>query len=118
MSPNVDPLDAQDYADNVREEKGRHVFFSVSETRNTGELESPRSATSLRDAFAAGMRGRRERRPSQTIGVSGALRPFPFAFEIPRAETSGQELPPTFSSVAAGAVGPRARAGVAFRRTI
>ena len=113
-SPNVDPSASQDYADNLREEKGRHVFFTVSETRMTGELDSPRSATSLRDAFTASVRGRRERRPSQT-GVRGALRPFPFAFEIPRPEhagLSGQELPPTFSSVTAGECGPRGRTGV------
>ena len=85
------------------------VFFTVMETRPTGELDSPRSTTSLRDAFT--VRGRRERRPSQT-GVRGALRPFPFAFEIPRSEQSGQELPPTFSSVATGECGPRGRAGV------
>ena len=80
----------------------------------TGELDSPRSATSLRDAFTASVRGRRERRPSQTA-VRGALRPFPFAFEIPRPEhagLSGQELPPTFSSVTAGECGPRGRTGV------
>ena len=57
------------------------------------------------------MRGRRERRPSQT-SIRGALRPYPFVFEIPRPEQSGQELPPTFSSVASGEWGPRARPGV------
>ena len=114
-SPNVDPSDGwQDYADNLREEKGRHVFFNVSVTRSTGEMDSPRSAssvTSLRDAFTASVRGRRERRPSAP-GVRGALRPFAFSFEIPRPEQSGQELPPTFTSVVAGECGSRGRMGV------
>ncbi|KAL7277235.1 hypothetical protein ACG7TL_009087 [Trametes sanguinea] len=97
MSPNVGQSDG--YVELARPERHRHVFFSSSETRPTGELDSPRSTTSLRDAFAASVRYRRERRPSQT-SLKGALRPFPFSFVIPRSEQSGQELPPTFSSVA------------------
>ncbi|EJF59724.1 hypothetical protein DICSQDRAFT_88794 [Dichomitus squalens LYAD-421 SS1] len=111
-SPNMfqEKHDDYDFA-HVEKEKTRHVFFTTSDSRPTGELDSPRSTTSLRDAFTAGMRGRRERRPSQT-SIRGALRPFPFVFEIPRPEQSGQELPPTFSSVATGEWGPRARPGV------
>ncbi|KAI0355973.1 hypothetical protein OH77DRAFT_1538177 [Trametes cingulata] len=106
MSPNAGAT--EDYADLARPDRHRHVFLSCSETRPTGELDSPRSTTSLRDAFAASVRYRRERRPSQT-SLKGALRPFPFSFEIPRSEHSGQELPPTFSSVAVGECGPRGR---------
>ncbi|KAJ8468336.1 hypothetical protein ONZ51_g9708 [Trametes cubensis] len=106
MSPNAGV--SGDYTDLARPERHRHVFFTCSETRPTGELDSPRSTTSLRDAFAASVRYRRERRPSQS-SLKGALRPFPFSFVIPRSEQSGQELPPTFSSVAVGECGPRAR---------
>ena len=106
MSPNAGA--SGDYTDLARPERHRHVFFTCSETRPTGELDSPRSTTSLREAFAASVRYRRERRPSQS-SLKGALRPFPFSFVIPRSEQSGQELPPTFSSVAVGECGPRAR---------
>ncbi|KAI8972901.1 hypothetical protein BD414DRAFT_499802 [Trametes punicea] len=106
MSPNVGQ--SEGYVDLARPERHRHVFFMCSETRPTGELDSPRSTTSLRDAFAASVRSRRERRPSQT-SLKGALRPFPFSFVIPRSEPSGQELPPTFSTVAVGECGPRGR---------
>ncbi|CDO74586.1 hypothetical protein BN946_scf184583.g13 [Trametes cinnabarina] len=109
MSPNLGQ--SEGYVELARPERHRHVFFSCSETRPTGELDSPRSTTSLRDAFAASVRYRRERRPSQT-SLKGALRPFPFSFVIPRSEQSGQELPPTFSSVAVGECGPRGRPGV------
>ncbi|KAI0642776.1 hypothetical protein C8Q79DRAFT_234184 [Trametes meyenii] len=109
MSPNV--TQSESSVEMARPERHRHVFFCSSETRNTGELDSPRSTTSLRDAFAASVRYRRERRPSQT-SLKGALRPFPFSFQIPRSVQSGQELPPTFSSVVAGECGPRGRACV------
>ncbi|KAI0697508.1 hypothetical protein C8T65DRAFT_582572 [Cerioporus squamosus] len=110
LSPNVGKSELDDYVESPRVDKNRHVFFTSVDTRPTGELESPRSTTSLRDAFfAASVRGRgRERRPSQT-GIRGALRPFAFAFDIPRSEQSGQELPPTFSSVTTGECGPRSR---------
>ncbi|EIW55037.1 uncharacterized protein TRAVEDRAFT_153349 [Trametes versicolor FP-101664 SS1] len=108
MSPNAGQSDSESYVALSRPERHRHVFFSASETRPTGDLDSPRSSTSLRDAFAASVRYRRERRPSQT-SIKGALRPFPFSFAIPRPEQSGQELPPTFSSVAVGECGPRGR---------
>ncbi|KAI0631232.1 hypothetical protein C8Q77DRAFT_195003 [Trametes polyzona] len=111
MSPNVGQSESEGYVELSRPERHRHVFFSSSETRPTGEMDSPRSTTSLRDAFAASVRYRRERRPSQT-SLKGALRPFPFSFVIPRPEQSGQELPPTFSSVAVGECGPRGRACV------
>ncbi len=108
MSPNAGQSDSESYVALSRPERHRHVFFSSSETRPTGDLGSPRSSTSLRDAFAASVRYRRERRPSQT-SLKGALRPFPFSFAIPRPEQSGQELPPTFSSIATGECGPRGR---------
>ncbi|KAI1794484.1 hypothetical protein LXA43DRAFT_143333 [Ganoderma leucocontextum] len=109
-SPNMCYSDPDAYVESSRVEKNRHLFFMTSESRTTGEFDSPRSTSSLRDAFAASVRTR-QRRPSQDR-IRGALRPFPFAFEIPRPEQSGQELPPTFSSVATGECGPRARAGV------
>ncbi|KAI0763438.1 hypothetical protein BD413DRAFT_208395 [Trametes elegans] len=109
MSPNAGQ--SESYVELARPERHRHVFFSSSETRPTGELDSPRSTNSLRDAFAASVRYRRERRPSQT-SIKGAFRPFPYSFVIPRSEHSGQELPPTFSSVAVGESGPRGRASV------
>lgn len=102
--------DLDDYSESSRIDKNRHVFFMTSDSRTTGEFDSPRSTTSLRDAFAASVRTR-QRRPSQDR-MRGALRPFQFAFDIPRPEQSGQELPPTFSSVATGECGPRARAGI------
>ncbi|KAH9941719.1 uncharacterized protein BXZ73DRAFT_74910 [Epithele typhae] len=108
-SPNIGNQELDDYA-TPRKEKNRHVFFTASESRPTGELDSPRSTTSLRDAFTASVRSR-QRRPSQSA-LRGALRPFPFSFEIPRPEQSGQELPPTFSSVASSEMGPRGRTGV------
>ncbi|KAH9852260.1 hypothetical protein C2E23DRAFT_826562 [Lenzites betulinus] len=111
MSPNPSLSDAESYAALSRPERHRHLFFSTSETRPTGELDSPRSASSLREAFAASVRYRRERRPSQT-SIKGALRPFPYSFTLPRSEQSGQELPPTFSSVVTGECGPRGRACV------
>ncbi|PIL23310.1 hypothetical protein GSI_14621 [Ganoderma sinense ZZ0214-1] len=109
-SPNMTQRDFDDYTESSRIDKNRHVFFMTSDSRTTGEFESPRSTTSLRDAFSASVRTR-QRRPSQDR-MRGALRPFQFAFDIPRPEQSGQELPPTFSSVATGECGPRARAGV------
>ena len=110
LSPNVGHSELDDYVESPRADKNRHIFFTSVDTRPTGELDSPRSTTSLRDAFfAASVRGRvRERRPSQTT-IRGALRPYAYSFDIPRAEQSGQELPPTFSSVTTGECGPRAR---------
>ncbi len=112
-SPNVGHTGLDDYIENSRSAKNRHVFFTSVDSRPTGDFDTPRSATSLRDAFTASVRvGRRvERRPSQP-NISGALRPFQFFFEIPRSELSGQELPPSFSSIAEGQVGARARLGV------
>lgn len=112
MSPNTGS-DLHEYVENSRSAKNRHVFFTSVDYRPTGELDSPRSTTSLREAFTASVRvGRRpERRPSQT-NIRGALRPYPFVFEIPRAEQTGQELPPSFSTVATGECGPRGRAAV------
>ncbi|KAI0754332.1 hypothetical protein C8Q80DRAFT_1216421 [Daedaleopsis nitida] len=110
-SPNIGQYDLDEYVENSRSAKNRHIFFTAAETRPTGDLDSPRSTTSLREAFTSVRVGRRsDRRPSQT-NIQGALRPFPFAFEIPRSEV-GQELPPTFSTVATGEVGPRARTAV------
>ncbi|KAI0760363.1 hypothetical protein C8Q74DRAFT_222201 [Fomes fomentarius] len=112
-SPNVDRTGLDDYIENSHSAKNRHVFFTSVDSRPTGDFDTPRSATSLRDAFTASVRVARrvERRPSQT-NISGALRPFHFFFEIPRSELSGQELPPSFSSIAEGEVGARARLGV------
>ncbi|OCH89348.1 hypothetical protein OBBRIDRAFT_778682 [Obba rivulosa] len=90
----------------------RHVFLSSSITFPVGNIASPRSTPSLRETFTASVRSRRtERRPSQPE-LKGALRPFLFSFDIPRTAGTGEELPPSFSSVTMGECDYRGRHGV------
>lgn len=79
----------------------------------SGESSSPRSATSLREAFVASMLSRKmERRPSLQELEGAPRKPFPFSFELPRPVRPGEELPPTFSTLCAGEVGSRGRTAV------
>ncbi|KAJ7100202.1 hypothetical protein B0H15DRAFT_920128 [Mycena belliarum] len=75
-------------------ETRRHVFFSSSKVIqvNSADSNSPRSA--FRDVFVL------KRRPSGSNIKSMVLEPraYPFAFELPRSQRSGEELPPTFCS--------------------
>ncbi|KAJ7211225.1 hypothetical protein GGX14DRAFT_623930 [Mycena pura] len=73
-------------------EKRRHVFFSASKTIQISPSDSPRSA--FRDVFVL------KRRPSGSNIKSMELEPrvYPFAFELPRSQRSGEEIPPTFCS--------------------
>lgn len=89
-------------------DKFRHLFFSSSVTFSTGESGSPRSASSLRDAFTNSVRSRRTESPPH-----GSAHPhFPFAFDIPRPGRPGEELPPTCCNVSLGIVGIRGRSAV------
>lgn len=85
----------------------RHTFFLSSMVNLVGGLGTQRSTSSLREAFAASVRSRR-RSPSE-VSISGALRPFPFSFEMPRSNQAGEEMPPSFSSIAIGEAGIRSR---------
>ncbi|CCL98207.1 uncharacterized protein FIBRA_00201 [Fibroporia radiculosa] len=90
----------------------RHVFFFSTQTLPLDKTIGPRrSNSSLRDAIAASVRPRRERRPSQS-GIGGTLLPFPFSFEAPPPIRPGEELPPTFCTTVEGLAGTRARAFV------
>jgi len=90
----------------------RHTFFLTSLLLPVdAAIPRRRSNSRLREAIAASVRSRRERRPSQT-SFSGALRPFPFSFEVPPPSRPGEELPSTFCSIVEGLNGVRARAFV------
>ncbi|KAJ7485257.1 hypothetical protein FB451DRAFT_1228910 [Mycena latifolia] len=74
-------------------EKRRHVFFSSSKAIQVSSSDNPpRSA--FRDVFVI------KRRPSGSNIKSMVLEPraYPFAFELPRSQRSGEEMPPTFCS--------------------
>lgn len=94
----------------------RHVFFvsSMVVPVERPQLRKQRSSSSIRDAISATVSGspRLKRRPSETNNMQGVLRPFPFTLEMPQPGRSGEELPPTFSAVVEGLVGPRGRAYV------
>lgn len=97
-------------ADARSSDKFRHLFFSSSVSFSTGESGSPRSASSLRDAFTNSVRSRRTESPPR---VAGSAHPhFPFAFEIPRPGRPGEELPPTCCNVSLGVAGIRGRSAV------
>ncbi|KAJ7108539.1 hypothetical protein C8R44DRAFT_713774 [Mycena epipterygia] len=75
-------------------EKRKHVFFSSSKIIqvSTSDSNPPRSA--FREVFVI------KRRPSGSNIKSMVLEPraYPFAFELPRSQRSGEEMPPTFCS--------------------
>ncbi|KAJ6627860.1 hypothetical protein B0H10DRAFT_313478 [Mycena sp. CBHHK59/15] len=75
-------------------EKRRHVFFSASKVIqvSASDSNSPRSA--FREVFVI------KRRPSGSNIKSMVLEPraYPFSFELPRSQRSGEEMPPTFCS--------------------
>jgi hypothetical protein len=105
----------------------RHVFHTESitpttptSTESSGSGGSPRSATvsSLRGALGA-IRKRSNSSTSRTSGSSnssggstspGAPPTYPFSFDIPTKNASGDEFPPTFymSNVMEGGVRTRA----------
>ncbi|KZT01244.1 uncharacterized protein LAESUDRAFT_687030 [Laetiporus sulphureus 93-53] len=100
----------------------RHVFLHSTHTiPMDGTIEARRSTSSLRESLRESLRDtittsvrsrRRERRPGQSNASKGALRPFPFTFDVPTPTRRGEELPPTFRSVAEGLGGIRGRAFV------
>ncbi|KAF7325789.1 hypothetical protein MKEN_00429500 [Mycena kentingensis (nom. inval.)] len=74
-------------------ERRRHVFYTSSKAIQVYSSDNPpRSA--LREVFVI------KRRPSGSNIKSMVLEPraYPFAFELPRSQRSGEELPPTFCS--------------------
>ncbi|KAI0077382.1 hypothetical protein K474DRAFT_1707403 [Panus rudis PR-1116 ss-1] len=89
----------------------RYLFFTSTVVFSCGD-HSPRSATSLREAF--NLRSRRmDRRPSlQDIKNQGQRQAYPFSFELPQPNRPGEEIPPTFSSVKLGVADTRGRACV------
>ncbi|EKM58006.1 uncharacterized protein PHACADRAFT_206848 [Phanerochaete carnosa HHB-10118-sp] len=97
-------------ADARNSDKYRHLFFSSTITFSTGESGSPRSASSLRDAFTNSVR---LRKTESSPNTAGSARPhFPFAFDIPRPGRPGEELPPTCCNVSLGIAGIRGRSAV------
>ncbi|KAJ7740039.1 hypothetical protein DFH07DRAFT_839722, partial [Mycena maculata] len=75
-------------------EKRKHVFFSASKVIQVScaDASPPRSA--LREVFII------KRRPSGSNIKSMVLEPraYPFVFDLPRSQRSGEEMPPTFCS--------------------
>ncbi|KAI0792482.1 hypothetical protein C8Q75DRAFT_804856 [Abortiporus biennis] len=95
--------------------KHRHLFFTSSVSFATGETtNSPRSASSLRDAFTVSRNKRKvDRRPSlPDMADTTKPRAFLFSFDIPRPTRPGEEMPPTFSSVSTTETAPRGRTAV------
>lgn len=91
----------------------RHLFFTSSVTYATGDSGSPRSATSIREAFANTVRTRKpDPKPSSPELANSAQTHFAFSFEIPRPARQGEEMPPTCSSVSVGVIGTRGRTGI------
>ncbi|KAH9933732.1 uncharacterized protein B0H18DRAFT_870310 [Fomitopsis serialis] len=93
----------------------RHVFIQSSMVVpvEQPQMTRQRSNSSLREAFTATVAPRKlRRRPSESSVASGVLRPYPFTLEVPPSGQLGEELPPTFSAVVEGLVGPRGRAYV------
>ncbi|KAJ6588941.1 hypothetical protein B0H19DRAFT_1102139 [Mycena capillaripes] len=75
-------------------EKRRHVFFSSSKVFQVPSSDSNPPRSALREVFVI------KRRPSGSNIKSMVLEPraYPFAFELPRSQRSGEEMPPTFCS--------------------
>lgn len=91
----------------------RHIFFTSSVTYATGESGSPRSASSIREAFANTVRTRKADFKASLPDLSNSARThFAFSFEIARPARQGEEMPPTCNSVSVGVVGTRGRAGI------
>lgn len=90
--------------------KYRHLFFSSTVTYATGDNGSPRSASSIREAFANTVRTRKGEQKSSTSDLPTQARThFAFSYEIPRPSRQGEEMPPTCSSVSLGVTGTRGR---------
>ena len=92
----------------------RHLFFTSSVTYTTGDNSSPRSASTIREAFANTVRTLKVDRKSSMpdLRTSNSRGQFPFSFEIPRPARQGEEMPPTCSSLSVGVMGVRGRTGV------
>ncbi|KAJ7158185.1 hypothetical protein C8R43DRAFT_1124808 [Mycena crocata] len=77
-----------------RPEKRRHVFFSSTKIIQVSSADSNPPRSALREVFVI------KRRPSGSNIKSMVLEPraYPFAFELPRSQRSGEEMPPTFCS--------------------
>ncbi|KAJ7683003.1 hypothetical protein B0H17DRAFT_942251 [Mycena rosella] len=77
-------------ADNKR----RHVFYSLSKAIQVTSADSNPPRSAFREVFVI------KRRPSGSNIKSMVLEPraYPFAFELPRSQRSGEEMPPTFCS--------------------
>ncbi|KAJ7906257.1 hypothetical protein B0H13DRAFT_2020826 [Mycena leptocephala] len=75
-------------------EKRRHVFFSSSKVIQVSSSDSHPPRSAFREVFVI------KRRPSGSSIKSMVLEPraYPFAFELPRSQRSGEEMPPTFCS--------------------
>ncbi|KAI0701370.1 hypothetical protein BC835DRAFT_245424 [Cytidiella melzeri] len=92
----------------------RHLFFTSSVTYTTGDSGSPRSASSIREAFANTVRTLKVDRKASLpdLRPNASRSHFPFSFDIPRPARLGEELPPTCASVSVGVIGIRGRTGV------
>ncbi|KAI0346440.1 hypothetical protein BDW22DRAFT_756700 [Trametopsis cervina] len=92
----------------------RHLFFTSSVTYATGETGSPRSTSSIREAFANTVRTLKVDRKASLpdLRPAAARGQYPFSFEVPRPARQGEEIPPTCSSVSVGVMGTRGRTGV------
>ncbi|KAJ7666143.1 hypothetical protein DFH06DRAFT_1268270 [Mycena polygramma] len=77
-----------------RPEKRRHVFFSSSKVIQVSPSDSNPPRSAFRDVFVI------KRRPSGSSIKSMVLEPraYPFSFDLPRSQRSGEEMPPTFCS--------------------
>ncbi|KAH9833259.1 uncharacterized protein C8Q71DRAFT_798337 [Rhodofomes roseus] len=89
----------------------RHVFVmsSMVVPVEQPQLARQRSNSSLRDAITATVSPRKPKRQPSQSSANGVLRPYPFTLEIPPPAQLSEELPPTFSAVVEGLVGPRGR---------
>ncbi|KAJ7778284.1 hypothetical protein B0H16DRAFT_1659395 [Mycena metata] len=75
-------------------EKRRHVFFSSSKVIQVSSADSNPPRSAFREVFVI------KRRPSGSNIKSMVLEPraYPFLFDLPRSQRSGEEMPPTFCS--------------------
>ncbi|KZT71888.1 hypothetical protein DAEQUDRAFT_736398 [Daedalea quercina L-15889] len=94
----------------------RHVFVLSSMVVPVAQpppIRKRRSNSSVREAFSATVASARkqprQQQPTQPAVEPGLLRPFPFTLDVPPPRRQGEELPPTFSAVVEGLVGPRGR---------
>jgi hypothetical protein len=92
----------------------RHLFFTSSATYTTGDGGSPRSSSSIREAFANTVRTLKVDRKASLpdLRPNSSRGQFPFSFEMPRPTREGEEMPPTCASVSVGVIGTRGRSGV------